>query len=44
MVAEKIQALLGPEQIALHNLKQTPISQMNDYQVLMFGISTWDLR
>lgn len=42
MVAEKIQALLGPEQIALHNLKQTPISQMNDYQVLMFGISTWD--
>lgn len=42
MVAEKIQALLGAEQISLHNLKTTPVSQMQDYPVLMLGISTWD--
>ena len=42
MVAEKIQALLGADHIHLHNLKQTPIQQMADYQILMLGISTWD--
>lgn len=42
MVAEKIQALLGTDHIHLHNLKQTPIQQMSDYQILMLGISTWD--
>lgn len=42
MVAEKIQALLGTDHIHLHNLKQTPIQQMADYQILMLGISTWD--
>lgn len=42
MVAEKIQALLGADHITLHNLKQTSIEQMADYQILMLGISTWD--
>lgn len=42
MVAEKIQALLGADHVRLHNLKQTPIQQMTDYQILMLGISTWD--
>ena len=42
MVAEKIQALLGADHVRLYNLKQTPIQQMTDYQILMLGISTWD--
>lgn len=42
MVAEKIQAFLGADHIRLHNLKQTPIQQMADYQILILGISTWD--
>ncbi len=42
MVAEKIQALLGAEQLSLHNLRDTPPQRMLDYPVLMLGISTWD--
>ena len=42
MVAEKIQAFLGADHIRLHNLKQTSVQQMADYQILMLGISTWD--
>lgn len=42
MVAEKIQALIGPEYVALHNLKDTPLSAMADYDILILGLSTWD--
>lgn len=42
MVAEKIQALIGPELVALHNLKDTPLSAMADYDILILGLSTWD--
>ncbi|WP_423187400.1 flavodoxin FldB [Alishewanella sp. d11] len=42
MVAEKIQALIGPELVALHNLKDTPLAAMVDYDILILGLSTWD--
>lgn len=42
MVAEKIQALIGPEYVALHNLKDTPLTAMADYDILILGLSTWD--
>jgi len=42
MVAEKIQALLGADLVTQHNLKETPIQTMAQYDALIFGISTWD--
>lgn len=49
MVAEKIQVLLQSDPqilahgtIALHNIKTTPLALMQDYDVLILGISTWD--
>lgn len=42
MVAEKIQALLGADLITLHNLRETPVQTMAEYDTLIFGISTWD--
>ena len=42
MVAEKIQALLGADLVTLHNLKETPIQTMAQYDALIFGISTCD--
>lgn len=42
MVAEKIQARLGADLVTLHNLKETPVSQMTAYDCLLLGISTWD--
>ena len=49
MVAEKIQVLLQSDpqmashgSISLHNIKTTPLTQMQDYDVLILGISTWD--
>ena len=42
MVAEKIQALIGSEYVALHNLKDTPLTAMADYDILILGLSTWD--
>ncbi len=42
MVAEKIQALIGPELVSLHNLKDTPLSAMVNYDMLILGLSTWD--
>ncbi|MDX3774403.1 flavodoxin FldB [Chromatiaceae bacterium AAb-1] len=42
MVAEKIQALIGPEIVDLHNIRQVPLSKTADYDILIFGLSTWD--
>ncbi|PJG58931.1 flavodoxin FldB [Aeromonas cavernicola] len=42
MAAEKIRTLLGPELVDLHNIKEVPLRRMEDYQVLILGISTWD--
>jgi len=42
MAAEKIQAEIGEELVDLHNIKDVPLSQVSDYDFLIFGISTWD--
>jgi len=42
MVAEKIQAQLGADTIDLINIKETPLIECLQYDILIFGISTWD--
>lgn len=42
MAAEKMRAILGEDLVELHNVKDTPLSQMLDYDLLILGISTWD--
>ncbi len=42
MAAEKIQAEIGAELVELHNIKETPLAKMVDYDLLILGISTWD--
>lgn len=42
MTAEKIQAGLGEELVDMYNIKETPISKVADYDILILGISTWD--
>jgi flavodoxin II len=42
MAAEKIQTALGEELVDIHNIKDVPLAQCQDYDYLIFGISTWD--
>lgn len=42
MAAEKIQTALGPELVDLHNIKDQALSHTAAYDILIFGISTWD--
>ncbi|MGF1725966.1 flavodoxin FldB [Photobacterium nomapromontoriensis] len=42
MTAEKIRDCIGSELVELHNIKETDISTMNQYDMLILGISTWD--
>ncbi|MCC2617871.1 flavodoxin FldB [Aestuariibacter halophilus] len=46
MAAEKIKAsldaLFEEDVVHLHNIKDTPLSDTTHYDVLIFGISTWD--
>lgn len=42
IAAEKIQASIGESLVELFNIKTTPISKINDYDILILGISTWD--
>jgi len=42
MAAEKIRDIIGPEIITLHNLKDDSPSLMEQYDVLILGIPTWD--
>lgn len=42
MAAEKIREIIGPDIVDIHNVKETPISQMSEYDFLILGISTWD--
>lgn len=42
MAAEKIRECLGADIIELHNIKDTPLTEMNHYDMLILGISTWD--
>ncbi|WP_109340987.1 flavodoxin FldB [Saliniradius amylolyticus] len=42
MAAEKIQAQLGEELVDIHNIKDVPLKDAEGYDILIFGISTWD--
>lgn len=42
MVAEKIQYNLGEELVDLYNLKDISPQLMENYQILILGIPTWD--
>lgn len=42
IAAEKIQAAIGSDIVDLFNIKTVPLSKINDYDILIFGISTWD--
>ena len=42
MAAEKIRALISPELVDLHNIKDVPLARMQEYDILILGISTWD--
>ncbi|MDN4500822.1 flavodoxin FldB [Alteromonadaceae bacterium BrNp21-10] len=42
MAAEKIQQALGEELVALHNIKDESLARTSEYDILIFGISTWD--
>ena len=42
MAAEKIRGIIGEDLVDIHNVKESPLSLMADYDLLMLGISTWD--
>lgn len=46
MAAEKIQAaldtLFGDPTVTIHNIKDVPLRHAERYDILIFGISTWD--
>lgn len=42
IAAEKIQAVIGENIVELFNIKTEPVSKIDDYDILIFGISTWD--
>lgn len=42
MAAEKIQQAFSQGSIQLFNLKDTPLTEVNNFDILIFGISTWD--
>lgn len=41
-VAEKIQQHLGESVVSLNNIASTPLEAMLNYELLIFGIPTWD--
>ena len=42
MAAEKIRAITGEDMVDIHNVKESPLSLMTEYDFLILGISTWD--
>ena len=42
MAAEKIRGIIGEDLVDIHNVKETPLSFMADYDLLLLGISTLD--
>ncbi len=43
MVAQEIQKLLGEELVDLHDVESADKMSLNDYDLLLFGIPTWDI-
>lgn len=42
MAAEKIREIMGEELVDLHNLKDVDPVKMEEYDILILGIPTWD--
>ncbi|AWH89396.1 flavodoxin FldB [Limnobaculum parvum] len=42
MAAEKIRDILGEDLVVLHNVKDDPVTLMEQYPILIMGIPTWD--
>ncbi|RJG39532.1 flavodoxin FldB [Motilimonas pumila] len=42
IAAEKIRDAIGPELVTLHNIKDCPLTDTQQYDMLILGISTWD--
>lgn len=42
MAAEKIQDFLGSDLVSLHNVKDTSLALMPEYDLLILGMPTWD--
>lgn len=42
IAAEKIQAELGEDRVDLNNIKDVSLADINQYDILILGISTWD--
>lgn len=42
IAAEKIQSTLNHFSIQLHNIKDTPLTELSNFDIIILGISTWD--
>ncbi|ESP93083.1 MULTISPECIES: flavodoxin FldB [Pseudoalteromonas] len=42
MAAEKMQDIIGKDMVSLHNIKDEPLKNAEQFDFLIFGISTWD--
>ena len=42
MAAEKIRDIIGAGIVSLHNIKDEPLKNAEQYDFIIFGISTWD--
>ena len=42
MAAEKMRAILGEDLVDIFNVKQTPLTEAENFDLLILGISTWD--
>jgi len=42
IVAEKIQQQISEFEVEIFNIKETPLSDCENFDILIFGISTWD--
>ncbi|MBU2896381.1 flavodoxin FldB [Vibrio hepatarius] len=42
MAAEKMRVILGEDLVDIFNVKQTPLTEAENYDLLILGISTWD--
>lgn len=42
IAAEKIQAAIGADLVELFNIKDVPLANCVDFDLIIFGISTWD--
>ena len=42
IAAEKIRDILGEDLLTLHNIKDEPLKGAEQYDFIIFGISTWD--